>query len=158
MRFEMSPHLFWSNTLVQENQSIWQARSTQPCCLSYPFLNNLQITLENFGSKAAREHFSEFGIIFTISFVQRRWVSVSNQLVSIPLNVATCTYRTKRRFKLKYDHFFAFHQWFCSRSPTSSGKAVAGASFATVWRNSVHHPTTTCWSLRDTAKSNYKRN
>jgi len=64
-------------------------------------------------------------------------------------------YRTNRRFRLKYDHFFAFHQWFASRSVKSSGRAVAGTSFATVCKNKEHHPTTCCCSLKETAKSNY---
>jgi hypothetical protein len=55
---------------------------------------------------------------------------------------------------LKYDHFLAFHQWFASRSVKSSGKADAGGSLAMVCRNKVHHPTTTCCSLKEAARSN----
>lgn len=47
----------------------------------------------------------------------------------------------KRRFKLAYDHFLHFHQWFSSRSSFESLIELAGGALATIRKNNVHQST-----------------
>ena len=64
------------------------------------------------------------------------------------------TYRMNRRFKLKYAHFLAFHQWCFSRSNESPSMALAGGVLETVCSSTVHQPMLTCSSLRCGHNSN----
>ena len=61
-----------------------------------------------------------------------------------------------RRFKLKYAHFFAFHQWWRSRSKGSPCMAEAGMALDTVWRKTVHHPRLTAAWRRNSHSSSYE--
>ncbi len=67
----------------------------------------------------------------------------------------SCPYLIYRRFKLKYAHFFPFHQWWRSRSKGSPCMAEAGMALDTVWRKTVHHPRLTAAWRRNSDSSSY---
>lgn len=93
MWFQMSPHLLWSNTLIEENQSMGETRSAEPCCLCNPFLDLLEVTLQNFGSEISREILCECGIIISVALRQRCWVSIAKIVSKILLGYLKITHR-----------------------------------------------------------------
>jgi hypothetical protein len=77
MRLKVCPHLLGSYRLVEEDQSVRKARSAEPRGFGDPFLNLLEVVLEDLGGDVRGEVLGESKCFFALTRTGR--VTVSNK-------------------------------------------------------------------------------
>lgn len=110
MRLQVSPHLLGSYRLVEENEGVRQAGSTEPDGLGNPLLNLLEVVLEDLGSDVGNEVLGELEGLVTLAGARGVAVSWETSVTQQGIGERAQSYRMNRRFRLKYAHFLAFHQ------------------------------------------------